>query len=119
MFGVGQIELLVSLYITVEIDSYSNLLPFVILVNGADFESELTPVELRKISDQIADIWKEVGLELGLDPRKLNTIKLDHPNNNAKASLYMLLRWKDMNEKTSRNVLYQAIESCRANRGIY
>ena len=54
------------------IDPYSNLLPFAILVNVADF---LAPNELWKISDEIADIWFEVGLELGLDPCKLNTIK--------------------------------------------
>ena len=93
--------------------NYSNLLPFVILDNAAYFESELTLVELRRISDEIADIWFEVGLELGLDQYKLNAIKLDHPNDNAKASLYMLLRWKDTNRQVSRSVLNQAIEKCR------
>ena len=77
----------------------------------------LTPKELRKVSVEIAYIWYEVGLELGLPPHKLDTIKLDHPNENAKASLDMLLKWRDGNRSVSREVLNKAILECRAERG--
>ena len=77
----------------------------------------MTPKELRKISVEIADIWKEVGLELGLPPYKLDTIKLNHPNENEKASLDMLLKWREVNKNVSREELNKAIKECRAKRG--
>ena len=75
----------------------------------------LTLKELQKVSVEIADIWYEVGLELDLPPYKLRTIKLDHPNENAKASLDMLLKWRDRNKGVSREVLNKAIAECRGN----
>ena len=78
----------------------------------ADIESPPTPSEIRKTSNQIADIWKEVGLELGLSPQKLDTIELDHPNHNAKASLDMLFTWRKENINASRDILNQAIKEC-------
>ena len=82
-----------------------------------DIESQVTPPELRRISNDIADIWKEVGLELGLKQQKLNSIELDHPNHNTKASLDMLLHWRNVNINASRRVLKQAIKKCQTNRG--
>ena len=79
--------------------------------------NQLTPKELRKISVEIADIWKEVGLELDLPPYKLDTIKLNHPNENEKASLDMLLKWREVNKNVSRKELNKAIKECRAKRG--
>ena len=78
----------------------------------------LPPKELRKVSVEIADIWKEVGLELDFPPHKLDTIKLNHPNENEKASLDMLLKWREENKNVSREVLNKAIAECRAKRGI-
>ena len=82
-----------------------------------DIESQLTPAELQRISNEIADIWKEVGMELGLKLHKLNSIELNHPNYNTKASLNMLLHWRDVNLNASRRVLKQAIKKCQTNGG--
>ena len=83
----------------------------------ADIESQPTPAELRRISNAIADIWKKVGLELGLRPQKLNSIELNHPNHNTKASLDMLLHWRGAKIHTSRRVLKQAIKKYQTNKG--
>ena len=79
----------------------------------ADSASPLTPNEIWKISNQIADIWKEIGLELGLNPQTLDTIELDHPNHNAKASLDMLFTWRKENIIASRSILNQVIKKYR------
>ena len=82
-------------------------------------EIPLTSDELRAISDEIADIWKDVGLELGLSPLKLDTIEqLRNLNHEVNPSLDMLLKWKEANKNVSRRKLNQAIEECRGNRGI-
>lgn len=73
---------------------------------------------MRKASGGITDIWEEVGLELGLLPHKLATIKLDNPGENAKASLDMLLKWRERNKNATQEELQRAIEVCRAKRGI-
>ena len=83
----------------------------------ADLESQVTDQQLRKISVEIGDIWYQVGLELGLRSYVLNTIKLDNPSENAKASLKMLFKWKEVNENASREILNKAIKECRAKKG--
>ena len=84
-----------------------------------DLEVPLTSDELRAISDEIADIWKGVGLELGLSPLKLDTIEqLCNLNHEVNPSLDMLLKWKEANKNVSRRKLNQAIEECQDNGGI-
>ena len=83
----------------------------------ADLKSQVTDRQLRKISVEIGDIWYEVGLELGLPPHVLDTIRLDYPSENAKASLKMLQKWKEVNENASRKILNKAIKECRAKKG--
>ena len=78
----------------------------------------MNSVELQKKSNDIADIWKKVGLELGLSPEKLNFIELNHPNHNAKASLDMLQHWQKVNTNASQEMLTQAIKECRDYEGI-
>ena len=86
---------------------------------AVDLERPVNPKELTRIADGIADIWKRVGLELGLSPQKLNTIERNHHGNNGDASLDMLLKWREINIKVARSVLHQAIDYCRANRGTH
>ena len=74
---------------------------------------------MLKVSGEISDIWEEVGLELGLPPHKLATIKHDNSGENAKASLDMLLKWREGRKSVSREELNRAIEKCRAKRGSY
>ena len=57
-------------------------------------------------------------MELGLKPYILNTIKVDNPIDNAYAAFCMLNRWKETNKKATRSTLNQAIEKCRAKKGI-
>ena len=84
-----------------------------------DLESPLTFDELRAASDKIADIWRDVGLELGLSPLKLDTIEqLHNLNHKVNPSLDMLLKWKEANENVSRRKLNQAIKECRGNASI-
>ena len=77
------------------------------------------PVELERISCDIGDIWKRVGVHLGLKLYKLNTIESDNPKSNANAAWTMLQQWSQLNKNVSRNVLYQAIECCRNKKGMY
>ena len=76
-------------------------------------------VELRRMSNQISDIWKEVGLELSLEKHELDTIELNHPHHNEKASLDMLFKWKSVNDRASLKTLNQAIIQCRTGKGMY
>ena len=82
-----------------------------------------TTIEFGRISGEITEIWKRVGLELGLKPHKLNTIELEHVNSKRNASLDMLFTWRDANINVSRRVLNQATERamkrCQANGGMY
>ena len=55
---------------------------------------------------------------MGLSPGKLNSIELDHPNHNAKASLEMLQHWQEVNIDASQEMLTQAINECRDYEGI-
>ena len=87
-------------------------------------DPELPPksIELGRIANEISDIWKEVGLELGLEKYKLDTIELNNPHHNEKSSLDMLFKWKSVNTKSSRKILSQAIKLCRvrvAAEGMY
>ena len=83
----------------------------------ADIESKPTPAELRRISNDIADSWEQIGLELGLQQHRLDSIDLNYPNHNTKASLKMLLHWRDVKRDASRRVLKQAIKKCQTNEG--
>ena len=83
----------------------------------ADLDSPPTSIELGRISDEIADIWKRVGLELDLKLHKLNAIELNHPHFNKNASREMLFTWINAKINVSRRVLNKAIEYCRTNRG--
>ena len=84
-----------------------------------DLDLPPQPIELGRISIKIADIWKRVGLELGLQPYQLNTIELNHPNHNENASLDMLLKWSDANKNATRRTLNQVIELCQNIGGMY
>ena len=82
--------------------------------------------ELLKISYEIGDIWKEVGLKLKLERNRLNTIELNNLCHNEKAALDMLFAWKAANDNVSLGVLNEAIKWCRTNiskayrfRGMY
>ena len=57
-------------------------------------------------------------MELGLKPHKLNIIEVDYSTDDAGAAFCMLNRWKETNRKVSRSILNQAIEKCRAKKGI-
>ena len=82
-----------------------------------DLEIPLTSDELRAFSDKITDIWRDVGLELGLSPLKLDTIEqLHNLNHEVNPSLDMLLKWKETSKNVSRRKLNQAIEECQGNR---
>ena len=83
-------------------------------LHSAGSESVITSAELQNISDKIADIWTEVGLELGLKLYKLNVINVENP---ANAPYIMLNKWKETNRKASISVLNKAIEKCRAKKG--
>ena len=76
---------------------------------------------MSRFADEIADIWFHVGLELDLKKFKLRTIELNRPNNNERAALDMLMKWKQEKNNPPRRVLLQAIEKCssQAKRGIY
>ena len=77
-----------------------------------DLGLPLNDHELWSYGDEIAHIWKRVGLELGLRSSKLDTIDLDHPHQNKNAAIDMLKEWRESKNNPPRRVLYQAIENC-------
>jgi len=85
----------------------------------ADLDGQPDTKELRKICDENADIWKRVGLELGLKPHELKIIELNNPKSQVHACLDMLEKWKSKNTSSnaSRRILHHAIKCCRANKG--
>ena len=76
-------------------------------------------VELGRIAGTIGGIWKRVGVELGLDPYKLDTIESDNPKDNENAALTMLRHWRQLDKNVSRKVLQKAIKHCRNKKGMY
>ena len=100
--------------------SYSNsnhTATHVLVVVDPDLIPEET--ELCRIADEIKDIWKEVGIKLGLEERKLTKIAINNPGRDVMAAKDMLLTWNCINKKVSRRMLYQAIKWCRTNKGMY
>ena len=83
-----------------------------------DPELPLKDYELQRYTDKIVDIWKRVGLKLGLKLSTLNAIELSNPES---AASEMLIKWKEMKNNPPRKVLHQAIDNCRAetNEGMY
>ena len=74
--------------------------------------------ELWRYAEKIVNIWKKVGLELGLTRSKLLVIEANNHDRNENAALDMLMKWKDVTKNPSQRVLHQAIENCRAQQAI-
>ena len=74
--------------------------------------------ELWRYAEKIVNIWKKVGLELGLTRSKLLVIEANNHDRNENAALDMLMKWKDATKNPSQRVLHQAIENCRAQQAI-
>ena len=55
-------------------------------------------------------LWKEVGLELGIQKSKLDVIAKDHPNQTEECKMEMLDTWLKNDEKASSEDLHQAIK---------
>lgn len=79
-----------------------------------DPELPLKDYELQRNADKIVDIWKMLGVVLGLKLSTLNDIELRNPNNNERAALQMLTKWKKVKNNPPQKVLHQAIEDCKA-----
>ena len=82
-----------------------------------DHDKPPTTKELGRISNEIAYMWKRVGVELGLEGYRLNIIEKDYPKS-VDACFHMLQKWTELNRDVSNRVLYQAIEYCKDNKGI-
>ena len=90
------------------------------LVCVIDLVEPPTAKKLQRICCQIAHMWKSVGVELGLETCCLDIIEADHPKSCEDACFCMLLKWKQQDINASQQVLYEAIEKCKANRkGMY
>lgn len=57
-------------------------------------------------------MWKDVGVQLGLEAYQLDAIEIDHSESLNDACFHMLLKWMELDKNVSRRELHQAIKYC-------